>query len=108
MTFPTPSSSRVHRLLAGQLLQWRAPAGSRLACLRGRMLVSQEGVAEDFDLKAGDALAMTRAGRVLAEAIGDAEMAVLSPRRWWHDWLAVLERRLPRNIAVPPAPTSER
>lgn len=87
----------VHRLLSGQLLQWRAQAGTRLLCRSGRALVTQEGVAQDFDLKTGDSLDLPSDGRVLAEAVGDAEMEIQPLRCWWCDWwLDVLSHRLPK------------
>lgn len=87
----------VHRLLSGQLLLWRARSGTRLFCRRGRTLVTQEGVTQDFDLKSGDLLELPCTGSVLAEAIDDAEMEIRPLRRWWCDWwLDVLSHRLPK------------
>jgi hypothetical protein len=87
----------VHNLLPGQLLQWHARSGTQLFCRRGRALVTQEGVAQDFDLMTGKMLELPRTGSVLVEAVGDVEMEIRPLRHWWCDWwLGVLNHRLPK------------
>lgn len=80
-------------LAPGALLALPARAGDSLRVLSGRVLVTQEGVAEDFDLGAGAALELPAHGKVLVEAIDSSCMEIRPLRRGWCEWwLAALRR----------------
>lgn len=80
-------------LETGRLAAWRGRRGERLRVLRGRLLVTQEGMAGDFDLGSGDSLALEGEGRVVAEALAPSAWAIEPPPRWWCEWwLAALAR----------------
>lgn len=62
-------------LAAGTVHSFTARRGERIVCRGGRILLSQFDVAEDFELRRGDALIISKHGMVVLEAI---EASVLS------------------------------
>lgn len=48
----------------------------RIICRSGSLLITLEGVLEDFQLRPGQALAVSRAGRAVVEALDDAVFRV--------------------------------
>lgn len=90
-------SQHLHLLLVDRQLHARRVArGFAVKCLEGRLLVTQEGLPTDYDLRAGDQLVLPLGGLLLIEAIGPA-LALLREtqpaRRGWRAWLAALSRR---------------
>lgn len=79
-------------LAPGELLTLPARAGDSLRVLSGRVLVTQEGVAEDFDLSAGAALELPVRGKVLVEAVDAASMEMRPLRRSLCEWYLSLFR----------------
>ncbi len=78
-----PQCRRQTGLARGELLGLPGRSGARLRILCGRVLVTQTGVAEDFDLAAGAVLLLPVTGKLVVEALDDAEMEISSPRSWW-------------------------
>lgn len=90
-------SQHLHLLLVDRQLHARRVArGFAVKCLEGRLLVTQEGLAADFDLRAGDQLVLPVGGLLLIEAIGPALALLRDNARasgGWRTWLAALTRR---------------
>lgn len=64
-----------NRLPHGSVLTLRRARGTRIVCDAGRLWLTEEGVAADFVLAAGQAYAVCGAGRVVVEAVaGDARI----------------------------------
>ncbi len=51
-------------------------AGTRLEVLRGEVWLTEEGVAQDFVLRAGDSHQVHKSGRVLMDAAADASVQI--------------------------------
>ena len=70
-------------LTPAQVLRVQAVAGATLGCETGRLWVTQEGLARDDFLSAGETLHLASAGVILAEAIGDtgARLSLCRPAR---------------------------
>jgi hypothetical protein len=70
-------------LTPAQVLRVRAVAGTTLRCETGRLWVTQEGLARDDFLTAGETLPLSSAGVTVAEAIGamGARLSLCRPAR---------------------------
>ena len=66
----------VFGLSAGTLLPIRKGRGAIIRVVTGRLLVTEATIVKEFDLRAGDRYTIQSAGRVLAEAIGPAQIAI--------------------------------
>ena len=66
------SPAAVLELLPAQVLRLRAASGVTITCDGGTLWVTQEGMARDYFLSAGESLCVASAGVTLAEAVGGA------------------------------------
>jgi hypothetical protein len=65
-------------LRRGQLRSWkRARVGTTIRAREGAVWVTQEGDRRDVILSAGECFRVTRAGRVIAEALRDSALLVI-------------------------------
>lgn len=79
------------RLGRGELLVLEDAAGCRLTCLEGEVVITEPGRPEEIQLRRGEDHAIAVAGKVLAEAGGEARLRLRSPqgnRNRWHRWRA--------------------
>lgn len=66
------SQQYVLALLPAQILRLRAASGVTIRCDGGTLWVTQEGMARDDFLPAGESLCIVSAGMTLVEAVGGA------------------------------------
>lgn len=91
-------------LLEQQLLRLEEACGARITCRSGTLWVTQEGVAQDYFLNSGDALALETTGVALLQAMVPATFVIEAPARgktFWLQtlWLFVLPRsRVPATV----------
>lgn len=79
----TLTNSRIDLARTG-LLNFRAAAGSTVACERGLVWVTLEGEPDDYWLPAGESIVARRSGRVVVEAAQLSRIVLQKPAaaRW--------------------------
>lgn len=96
----TVKSIAPRTLVAGEIYSFYARAGERLLCRQGRLLVTLEGVLEDFELSTEAALPLRCPGKVVVEAFDGAVIERRFVPPIWGNWWALAREWVRANIAL--------
>lgn len=81
MNLTRPSNSSLSLRLGRRALQRvdKIRPGAKVVCKRGLLWLTQSGVPQDYVLSAGDGLVVNKRGKLLIEAMQDADLSIVYP-----------------------------